>query len=56
MVFCQVRIITGQIYGVNIQYQEINKTTRYEFFERVVKDVICSGIFAENQISVDCMY
>jgi hypothetical protein len=33
------------------QYQEINKTTRYRFFEMVVKDVICSGILPENQIS-----
>jgi len=29
MVFCQIRLSTGQIHKVDTQYQEIVKTTRY---------------------------
>ena len=40
MVFCKIRLISGQIHKVNFQYQEINKSTRWGFCEMVVKGVI----------------
>ena len=42
IVFCQIRLIRGQIHKANSQYQEINKTTRCGFFDMVFNVVICS--------------